>query len=91
MSIHRSVILVHPRSELGATRDLTVDVATSMDWTIGTVRDSDLALQARQIAEVERLITRDHHFRETRRGDSLICEATLNWPICALLATLLFG
>ncbi len=65
--IRRSVILVHPRSELGTTRDLTVDVATSMDWIIGTVQDSEIAFQVRQVSEVERLITQDHHYHEARR------------------------
>jgi len=67
VSIRRAVILVHQRSRLGTTRNLTVDVATSMDWVIGAVRESRLAIEAGRLAELERLIVQDHGYHQARR------------------------
>jgi Nuclease-related domain len=67
VSIRRAVILVHQRSVLGTARNLTVDVATSMDWVIGVVRESLLVLEAGRLAELEQLIVQDHHYHEARR------------------------
>ena len=67
VAIQRSVVLVHQRSVLGTTANLTVDVATSMDWVIGVVRKSPLALDAERLAELERLITQDHRYHQARR------------------------
>ena len=67
VAIRRAVILVHQRSVLGTTRNLTVDVATSMDWVIGVVRESRLALEAERLAELERLIVQDHRYHHERQ------------------------
>jgi hypothetical protein len=67
VAIRRAVILVHQRSVLGTARNLTVDVATSMDWVIGVVRESRLALEAERLAELERLIVQDHRHHNKRQ------------------------
>jgi len=67
VSVRRAVILVHQRSELGTTRNLTVDVATSMDWVIGAVKESRLTLEAGRRAELERLIVQDHRYHQARQ------------------------
>jgi hypothetical protein len=66
VSIERAVILVHDRSELGTLRNLTVNVATSMDWVIDLVRKSELSIEAGRLAELERLIVQDHRFHKAR-------------------------
>jgi hypothetical protein len=38
-----------------------------MDWVIGVVRESPLALEAGRLGELERLITRDHRYHQARR------------------------
>ena len=67
VSVRRAVILVHQRSELGTIRNLTVDVATSMDWVIDAVRQSKPGLEAGRLAELERLITQDHRYHQARQ------------------------
>ena len=62
VTIQRIVILTHPRSELGSHRDLTVSVATSMDFVLDLVNGSPSALQPAQLAELQRLIEQDHRF-----------------------------
>jgi hypothetical protein len=60
------VILVHERSDIGTTRNLTVGVATSMDWLIGVVKESQSTIEAGQLAELERLIKKDHRHHQQR-------------------------
>ncbi len=67
VSIQRAVILVHQRSALGTIRNPTVNVATSMNWIINVVNESRIALEAGQLAELERLIVQDHRFHQARR------------------------
>lgn len=66
IGIQRIVVLTHDRSELGSYRNLTVSVTNSTDYVLDMVRKSLAALSAGRTAEVERLITQDHHFNETR-------------------------
>jgi hypothetical protein len=66
VSLRRVVILVHQRSALGTIRNPTVDVVTSMDKVISAARESRLALEAGQLAELERLILQDHRFHKAR-------------------------
>lgn len=62
--IERIVLLTHPRSQLGSYRNLTVTVATTMDYVIGLLGGS--LLQPGQRAELERLIMQDHRFHDAR-------------------------
>jgi hypothetical protein len=66
VTIQRIVILTHPRSRLGSHRNLTVSVATSMRFVLDLVNGSPSVLQPAQIAELQRLIERDHRFHLTR-------------------------
>ena len=67
VAVQRVVVLTHRRSRLGPSRHPTVHVGTSTDDVLSLVRDSDGQLGARQRAEVQRLIRRDHDFHERRR------------------------
>jgi hypothetical protein len=66
--IQRFVILVHERSDLGTTQNLTVGVATSMDWLIGVVKESQSTIEPGQLAELERLIKKDHRHHQQRQA-----------------------
>jgi len=67
VAVQRMVVLAHRRSRVGPSRHPTVYVGTSTDDVLSLVHDSDGALGARQRAEVQRLIRRDHDFHERRR------------------------
>lgn len=67
VSIRRAVLLTHARSAVGTYDDLTVDlVATSTDHIVEFLRSAPDAIQAERLAELERLIVRDHRFHQTR-------------------------
>ncbi|MGI8446073.1 MAG: nuclease-related domain-containing protein [Streptosporangiaceae bacterium] len=63
----RVVILSHPRSALGDCRDISVDlVATSTSHLSSLLGDSPAVHDPAQVAELQRLIVRDHHFHQRR-------------------------
>ena len=66
VTIERIVILTHPRSELSSYRNLTVSVATSMKFVLDLINGPPSVLQPAQLAELQRLIERDHRFHLTR-------------------------
>ncbi len=68
VTIQRIVILTHPRSELSSHRNLTVSVATSMEFVIDLVNGSPSVLLPAQLAELQQLIEQDHRFHLTHNG-----------------------
>jgi Nuclease-related domain len=62
VAVHRVVVLTHRRSRLGVTRDLTVQVGTSVGYVLSLVGDSADELGPGERTEVQRLIRRDHDF-----------------------------
>jgi Nuclease-related domain len=67
VTVRRVVVLTHRRSRLGATRDRTVQVGTSVGYVLGLVGESADELGAGERAEIQRLIRRDHDFHSTSR------------------------
>jgi Nuclease-related domain len=67
VSIIRIVILNHPRSRVGRSQHLTVYVTTSSEYIVGLVNDSRVELPGSRLAQLERLIERDHRFHDGRR------------------------
>jgi hypothetical protein len=67
VSATRIVILNHPRSQIGRSQHLTVYVATSSEYIVGLVNDSQVRLPDSRLAQLERLIERDHHYHDGRR------------------------
>jgi hypothetical protein len=66
--IKRIVMLTHPSSRLGSTRNLTVNlVATSTGYLISHLNDCPVAFDSHQLARLEQLIVRDHRHHESRR------------------------
>jgi hypothetical protein len=69
VKVERVVVLTHPRSRLGSTKNLTVNVvATSTDHVVDHLNGSPAALGSQQLAQLENLIVRDHHHHEARRS-----------------------
>jgi Nuclease-related domain len=69
VKIGRIVMLTHPKSELGGTRNLTVNVvATSTDYVINFLDNSPTVFHSQQLGKLEQLIVRDHHFHEARQS-----------------------
>ena len=69
ITVGRIVMLTHPKSELGGTRNLTVDVvATSTDYVLNYLDNSPSVLDSQQLGKLEQLVVRDHHFHEARRS-----------------------
>jgi hypothetical protein len=67
--VRRIVVLTHPRSRVGSTENLTVNlVAASTRTVITYVNGSRATLGAGQRAQLEDLIARDHRHREARRS-----------------------
>jgi hypothetical protein len=66
VDVQRVVVLAHKKSRLAPARRPTVHVGTSTGYVLSLVRDSQQVLDARQRAEVQRLIRRDHGFHERR-------------------------
>ncbi len=67
VSIQRVVLLTHPRSKVGRCRNPTVHIGTSTDAVIDLLKGSRQPVEAEQLAQLERLIVRDHRFHQTRR------------------------
>jgi Nuclease-related domain len=67
VTVERVVVLTHRRSRLGPHRNATVHAGDSTDYVLNLIRSSAEELGARQQAEVQRLISRDHDFHERRR------------------------
>jgi hypothetical protein len=62
------VLLNHPKAKVsGLAPDVGAEVLTSTAQLRDLVRAAPVRLDARKLAEVERLIVRDHHFHEERR------------------------
>ena len=62
------VLLNHPKARVTLSApDVGVEVLTSTAQLRDLVRAAEGQLEARKLAEVERLIIRDHHFHEERR------------------------
>jgi hypothetical protein len=62
------VLLNHPKARVSHLEpDVGADVLTSTAQLRGLVRAAQAQLDARKLAEIERLIVRDHHFHEDRR------------------------
>jgi hypothetical protein len=62
--VQRVVLLTHPRSKVGRCSNLTVHVATSAGYVINLLSGLPPTLDAAQLAQLERLIVRDHRFHE---------------------------
>jgi hypothetical protein len=61
------VLLTHPRSRLGSMQDLTVHVATNLDYVLELADAKPRALAAERCRALEQLIVRDHAFHEGQR------------------------
>jgi hypothetical protein len=62
------VLLNHPKARVShCAADLGVEVLTSTTQLRDLVRDSGDRLSARKLADIERLVVRDHHFHQERR------------------------
>ena len=62
------VLLNHPKARVSqCAPDVGAEVLTSTAQLRDLVRAAQVQLAARKLAEVERLIIRDHHFHEERR------------------------
>jgi hypothetical protein len=70
VTIQCIVILTHPRSKLGSHRDLTVSVATSMEFVLELVNGSPSVLQPAQLTELQQLIEQDYRFHLPRNGST---------------------
>jgi hypothetical protein len=64
VSIQRAVLLTHPRSDLGSLTNLTVHVTTSPEFLIDQLESSRSSFNSNELAELRRLIIRDHRFHE---------------------------
>ena len=62
------VLLNHPKAKVSrCAADVGVEVLTSTRQLRDLVLDSDEQLDARKLADIERLVVRDHQFHEERR------------------------
>jgi hypothetical protein len=61
------VLLTHPRSVIGSTTDLTVDVSTDAGDVAQLAAASPHALDPQRCGAIEELIVHDHAFHENRR------------------------
>jgi hypothetical protein len=62
------VLLNHPKARISAcAADVGVEVLTSTAALRDLVRAADEQISTRKLADVERLVVRDHHFHEERR------------------------
>jgi hypothetical protein len=65
--VRRVVILTHPRSALGTCRNLTIDLATTATGRLLSLLDeSPPVFDAVRVAEIYRLVVRDHRFNQRR-------------------------
>lgn len=69
VTVNRIVALTHPRSRVGSTKNLTVDlVTTSAATLVRQLKAAPGTLGAEQRAQLEELIVRDHRHHEARRS-----------------------
>jgi hypothetical protein len=62
------VLLNHPKARIShCAADVGAEVLTSTAQLRDLVRDADAQLSSRKLAEIERLVVRDHHFHEKHR------------------------
>jgi nuclease-like protein len=61
------VLLNHPKARVSHAADVGVEVLTSTAALRDLVRAADEQVSARKLADIERLVVRDHHFHEERR------------------------
>jgi hypothetical protein len=62
------VLLNHPKARVShCAADVGVEVLTSTAALRDLIRAADEQVSARKVADVERLVVRDHHFHEERR------------------------
>ncbi len=65
------VLLNHPKARIShCAADVGVEVLASTVQLRDLVQNSDAQLSTRKVAEIERLVVRDHHFHEERRPAS---------------------
>jgi Nuclease-related domain len=67
VTAQRVVVLTHRRSRLGTSRHATVHIGTSTGYVLSLMQDSAAELNDRELAEIQRLIRRDHDFHERAR------------------------
>jgi hypothetical protein len=68
VDIARVVLLTHPKARIGVSNEATVRVVTSAAALLRLVQGSGARLGARQRAEIEQVIRRDHqHFNGSKR------------------------
>jgi hypothetical protein len=69
------VLLNHPKARVSeSAADVGVEVLTSTAALRDLVRAADEQISARKLADIERLVVRDHHFHEERRPASKPAE-----------------
>jgi hypothetical protein len=66
-SVTPIVLLTHPYSQLGSTRDLTVYVSTDASYVSQLAAAAPHAFDLTRCAAIEQLIVHDHVFHERRR------------------------
>lgn len=66
--IDRTVLLTHPRAQIGACHEVTVNIATKVDFVLGQLSSSRVRLDQARCGQIERLICRDHDFHDGRRA-----------------------
>jgi hypothetical protein len=67
VQVQRVVLFTHPRSRIGHCDNPTVRIGTSADAVVKLLKGTRLTVDAGQLAQLERLIMRDHRFHEGRR------------------------
>jgi Nuclease-related domain len=70
VAIQRLVVLTHHRSRLGSCRNLTVRLGVSPGFVLAVAGEPDGRLNARQCADIVRLIRHDHEFNAKARRTS---------------------
>ena len=61
------VVLTHPNARIGAIKDPTVQVVTSVRELLDLVNRSGLRLDAARVPVIAELIRRDHHYWAARK------------------------
>jgi Nuclease-related domain len=68
VDIARVIVLTHPKARIGVSNEATARVVTSAAALLRLVQGSEARLGARQRAEIEQVIRRDHqHFNGSKR------------------------
>ena len=70
VAIQRLVVLTHHKSRLGRCRNLTVRLGVSPGFVLAVAGQPDARLNARQCADIVRLIRHDHEFNAKARHTS---------------------